>query len=115
MPETTQPVSKETNIKKRGWSGKNIFLGLGLLFVGFIIWFADSAVMGVALGVSGKKFSTGFWGGLGFALMAFGVLGYWIAIPAVQKWWHTKRWLAWTFLVPCVLLGILILKAIFFS
>jgi hypothetical protein len=116
MAEQIEQTDKKTSlVKKRGWSGKNIFLGLGLLFVGFIIWFADSAVVGIASGVSGKKIPIGFWGDFGFALMAFGVLGYWLAIPAVQKWWNTKRWLSWTFLIPCVLLGIFILIAIFRS
>jgi hypothetical protein len=102
-------------VKKRGWSGKNIWTGLGLLFVGFIIWFADSVVMGFASGIAGKKFTLGFWGGLGFLLMAFGILGYWIAIPAFQKWWRTKRWLALIFLVPSILLGIMVIVAVLHS
>lgn len=115
MLEATQQTGKEVAAQKRGWSGKNIFLGLGLLFVGFVIWFGDSVVEGFAQGVAGNKtFSIGFWGRFGFAVMAVGVLGYWIAIPAAQKWWYAKRWLAWTFLAPCLLLGMTILIALLF-
>lgn len=98
--------------KKVGWTVKNILSGLAFLFVGFIIWFLDSVVVGVETGVTGKKFVLGFWGEFGFALMAFAVLGFWIAIPACQKWWTTKRWLALAFLIPTIVLGLLVLISI---
>ncbi|MDE1970724.1 MAG: hypothetical protein KGI50_04095 [Patescibacteria group bacterium] len=115
MYEVIQQVDGESIAKRCGWSGKNVFLGLVLLLVGFIIWFTDSVVMGMASGVSGKKFVLGFWGDLGFLLMAFGVLGYWVSIPAIQKWWHSKKWLALVFIIPSVLIGLMILVAIFKS
>ncbi|HUY69671.1 MAG TPA: hypothetical protein VMU70_01450 [Candidatus Tyrphobacter sp.] len=116
MPKTTLLNSKETIVVKRhvGWSTRNVLTGLALLFVGFIIWFGDSVVEGFAQGVAGKKiFIIGFWGKFGFAIMAIGVLGYWMAIPAVQKWWDHKRRMALIFLIPTVLIGILIISVIF--
>jgi hypothetical protein len=29
--------------------------------------------------------------------MVFGALGFWLAIPAFQKWWHTRKWITWLF------------------
>lgn len=94
------------NIIKKGWTAKNTLTGLGFLFVGFIIWFLDSVVAGVNNGITGKNTGIGFWGDFGFALMAFGVLGYWTVIPAYQKWWKTKRWAALIFIIPGALIVI---------
>jgi hypothetical protein len=38
-----------------------------------------------------------------FILLIFGIFGFWLVIPAFQKWRHTKNeWIAWVFLAVSV-------------
>jgi len=37
---------------------------------------------------------------LAFTAIIVGILGFWLIIPAFQKWWHTKKeWIFWLLLV----------------
>ena len=104
-PKPTVVVEKmptQAQTARPGWSLRNMFLGLGLLLIGFVLWYAYSAM-------NGSEIEMGFLSYLGLFLMLFGVLGYWLAIPAVEKWWKEKRWLAWMFVAPCALTGVFVM------
>jgi len=91
----------------KGWSLMNILIGAVFVISGWIIDAINGLVNLGAIG-SGKLSSAFYiWGWIGFSLIIFGILGFWLLIPAFQKWWHTKRWLAWTFLTIAVLITLL--------
>jgi Kef-type K+ transport system membrane component KefB len=86
-----------------GWTVKNFSKGLTFFAAGFLIDFLG----GIAALSDSDKIP--FWYyiiiSIAIFLMTLGVLGFWLLIPAFQKWRHTKNeWLAWTFLTIVVVL-----------
>ncbi len=79
----------------KGWSLMNMLIGGAFILSGWIIDIINGLLN---LGVIGSgKFPTLFyiWEGIGLFLIIFGVLGWWLVIPAFQKYWHTKRYIFW--------------------
>src|ERR1035437_1764675 len=106
--------NKNLEIITRGWSRKNIKRGFLFLCVGLVLTFF-SILVGLT-GIDSGRIPLVFYVIYGIALffISFGVLGFWLLIPAFQKWRNTKNeWLVWVFLaiaifVVCGVLYILI-------
>jgi membrane protease YdiL (CAAX protease family) len=97
--------NKNLETVSKGWSRKNIKRGFLFLGIGLILTFF-SILTGLT-GIDSGKIPLVFYVIYGIALffISFGVLGFWLLIPAFQKWRHTKKeWLAWTFLAIAIVL-----------
>jgi hypothetical protein len=85
----------------KGWSLINILNGLLFLAVAYATLTLTIFFGFLSVGDSERSVSIYIYilGWLGVVMLLLGSLGFWLVIPAFQKWWHTKdRWLAWLFL-----------------
>jgi hypothetical protein len=84
----------------KGWSLINILIGL--VFIASALVVSDFINFLSFIGFFPMRNSLPSWyyfyPWIVLSMITLGVLGFWFVIPAFQKWWHTKRWLAWTFL-----------------
>jgi len=76
------------------WKG---LIGLGTLLLGLALWIAGSIVEGIAAGLAGESFFlTRSVMGIGFFLIFFGPIFFWIILPLKDRWYesHPKRFIA---------------------
>src|SRR5438132_462771 len=85
-------------LSARGWSRKNILTGCVLATVGYIVTILNSSFSLFIVGNGKDSVWFYIWGLIGFALIVCGISGFWLVIPAFQKWWRTDRRLVWLFL-----------------
>ena len=91
---------------KNIWKG---LTGLGTLLLGLALWIAGSIVEGIAAGLAGESFFlTRSVMGIGFFLIFFGPIFFWIILPLKDRWYesHPKRFIA--AITPFVLFLLLI-------
>ena len=91
--------NKNLDKTSKGWTLKNILIGGVCVAIGWLIG-SFNAVFGLATGGDSGKLPIVFYVlGLGAVfLIGLGILGFWVIIPAFQKWRHTKyEWIAWVF------------------
>jgi hypothetical protein len=99
----------------KGWSLVNILIGFifavggAVAYIvetvlGFSIW-AQSGMIPLWYSILAKVI---------LSIMVVGPLFFWLVIPAFQKWWHTKQWLAWLLLVIAVVLFFAIISLLGF-
>ena len=96
--------NKNLKTVAKGWTLKNIKKGFLFLGIGIVLMIVD-----IVIGLTGiDSGRTPFLFYIILPLVyaaALGVLGFWLIVPAFQKWQHTKNeWLAWTFLIIAILL-----------
>jgi len=88
------------------WKG---LIGLGTLLLGLALWIAGSIIEGIAAGLAGESFLlTRSAMGIGFLLIFFGPIFFWIILPLKDRWYesHPKRFIA--AITPFVLFLLLI-------
>ncbi|MCW3131322.1 MAG: hypothetical protein N2V73_01160 [Candidatus Methanospirare jalkutatii] len=92
------------------WKG---LIGLGILLLGLALWIAGSVFEGLAGGLAGESFllTRGVMG-IGFFLIFFGPIFFWIILPLKDRWYesHPKRFIV--ALIPFVLFLLLIFGAV---
>lgn len=98
---------KDLKTISKGWTVKNI--GIGLWCVGAGFFFILLAILVGFSGIDSGKLPPPLYVNIidiiALILMAIGALGFWFVIPAFQKWKHTKyEWGAWLFLAIATLL-----------
>ncbi|HUC02147.1 MAG TPA: hypothetical protein VMA75_04595 [Candidatus Paceibacterota bacterium] len=105
-------VNEDSKIVPKGWrTAVNVSAGIILLILGCILAEANG-IYATYANVSGTFFI--FVMSVAIVLILIGVSGFWIIVPAFQKWWHTKkRWLVWVFLAIGFILVPLLLYLIF--
>ena len=92
------------------WKG---LMGLGILLLGLALWIAGSIFEGLAGGLAGESFllTRGVMG-IGFFLIFFGPIFFWIILPLKDRWYesHPKRFII--ALIPFVLFLLFIFGAV---
>ena len=86
-----------------GWTKKN--WGRGFLFIGIAGALLVIDILVGLTGIDSGKTPFLFYVILPaiYIALGFGILGFWVVIPAFQKWYRTKReWLAWLFLIIAI-------------
>jgi len=69
----------------------NVFKGIVVGILGFIVWFVVSVVYGIGLGLGGGEDPTiEAFRALGFALMVVGPVVYVVILP-IWGWWRGRR------------------------
>ena len=88
-------------------------IGLGILLLGLALWIAGSVFEGLAGGLAGESFllTRGVMG-IGFFLIFFGPIFFWIILPLKDRWYesHPKRFII--ALIPFVLFLLFIFGAV---
>jgi hypothetical protein len=102
-------VNKNGAKSTNGWSRKNFIFGILFVVGGIILFFVDFYLAYLRVGDSERAIPGWVYGLnlLSIAMALFGVLGFWLVIPAFEKWWHTKKWLALIFLIVGIFAGLL--------
>jgi len=81
--------------------------------IGLALWIAGSTFEGIARGLAGESFfiARGVMG-IGFFLIFFGPIFFWISLPLKDRWYesHTKRFIA--VVIPLILFLLLIFGAV---
>ena len=69
----------------------NVFKGIIVGFIGFVIWFGVSVIYGIGLGLgAGENPTLNSFMFLGFFIMIVGPLVYIVILP-IWEWWRRKR------------------------
>jgi hypothetical protein len=107
--------NKDSKVISGGWTLKNFLIG-GVLFVlGCLFYVLDAYAAYLYIGDSTRSLPwfINLLQYVAIFVVLVGVSGFWVIVPAFQKWWCTRRWLAWTFfliglIVPYLLLASLV-------